>query len=90
MVSLSISVIWCDPPRETQNTKSHYDFRTGCDPLPDEPQPSDPPIFYVVLLGTCWVGPPTLEDLSVTLWEQAGKLLGSCWALAGMLLSCQF
>ncbi len=37
MVTLSISVIWYDPPRETQNVVrfiSHYDFRMGCDPPP--------------------------------------------------------
>ncbi len=34
VVSLSISVIWCYPQRETQNIKwfiSHYDFRMRCD-----------------------------------------------------------
>ena len=47
VVSLSILVIWCDPPRVTQNIKwfiSHYDFRMGCDPPP-------PSLFIMQLEG---------------------------------------
>ncbi len=33
VVSLSISVIWCDPPRETQNTKSTMISERGVTPL---------------------------------------------------------